>query len=98
MALVPQGYMLDAPGSGNTIVICTVDGLVTIPDPTQPQRDKPDHSLCSFSLHAQPVLIAAAVAMAVELPVTTATNTVRVAGDIHSRRYTPLLPRAPPTA
>lgn len=98
MALVPQGYMLDAPGSGNTIVICTADGLVTIPDPTEPPRDDAEQSLCSFSLHAQPVLVATAIAMAVDLPAAATTITVRVAGDIHSRRFTPLLPRAPPTA
>lgn len=97
-SLIPQGYMLDIFGGQNTIVICTADGLVSIPDPHQPEEDEAAQTLCSFATNVQSILASNAGVDSLDQPIETAFVPTTAAGDFSSRRYSPAQPRAPPTA
>jgi len=98
VSMIPQGYMIDVPGNQATIVICTGDGLVTIPDPQQHEDDQSERTLCSFSMNAQPVLAAAVSVVPVETPSLSGPAPVYNATAFSIRLFSSAQPRAPPVA
>lgn len=97
-SLIPQGYMLDIFGGQNTIIICTADGLVSIPDPHQPEEEETAQAPCSFSTNIQPILAGNADVVSGYRVVRSAFAPTADPDDFSSRRYSPAQPRAPPIA